>query len=178
MPNPFKRRSRQTPGERRMFLAHVMTGCFGVALALIVVLRLDPAAMFERPLLWSERWILLAGFLGCVAGVWLSRTRLGRSGLRDPLIGIASLTVLSAIIGGTLALPLYGTMFGPFTLAVIFAASPLVAGLWLANALSVHLLMRTWHAERDSIFGAEPPEPVLHMLARWMRTILRPLTPQ
>lgn len=166
MRNPFARFSRQTLGERRFLLAHLATGCFGAALALVVVLRLDPSAMFERSLSWYEWWILVSGFAGGVAGIWLAKDRLGRTGLRDPLIGLAIVTGLGAIVGGTLALPLYGTMFGPFTLAVIFAASPLIAGLWLANTAAAHILLRSWHSERDSIFGAEPPVPLLTTLRR------------
>ena len=178
MRNPFAALTRLSLGERRLFLAHLWTGCFGAALALIVVLRLDPSAVLERPLVWYERWILVSGFLGGASGVWLARDRLGRPGFQDPLIGLLMVTCLGAIIGGTLALPLYGTMFGPFTLAVIFAASPLVAGLWLANGLTAHMLMKSWHAERDSIFGARPPEPILTTLKRlasWRPG--RPLSP-
>ena len=59
-----------------------------------------------------------------------------------------------SLIAGTLALPLYGTMFGPFALAVIFVSSPLLAGLWAFNLFGVHVLMCQWRIERDSIFGS------------------------
>ena len=166
MRNPFASLTRQSLGERRFLLAHLATGCLGAALALIVVLRLDPDAMFARPLGWYERWIIVSGFLGGAAGVWLARERLGRAVWPDLPIALFILTGMGAIVGGTLALPLYGTMFGPFTLAVIFVASPVAATLWLANGLAAHVLMRSWHAERDSIFGATPPVPLLTALRR------------
>lgn len=170
MRNPVARIAGQSLGERRKFLAHLVTGVLAAMLALIVVMRVDPTAVLERPLSWYERWILLSGFLGGWAGVWIARDRLGRRSAGDALIGLVLMTATGAIIGGTLALPLYGTMFGPFTIAVIFAASPLVAGLWLANGVAVHVLMRSWHAERDSIFGAARPQPlrtVLRRLVSW-----------
>ena len=70
-------------------------------------------------------------------------------------------TFFGPIIAGTLALPLYGTMFGPFTLGLIFFASPMTAVFWLGNLLGVHVLFLTWHSERDSIFGARAPKPIL-----------------
>lgn len=173
MRKSIARRQRQSLGERRMFLGCLITAVFGALMALIVVLRLDPQAMFQRPLGYYEWWIVFSGAIGGAVGVLLARDRLGRDGVADPLVGIAILTFSSAIIGGTLALPLYGTMFGPFTLAVIFAASPLVAGLWLANAVAVHFMVRSWHAERDSIFGASPPKPILQTARDWSRRITR-----
>ena len=177
MHNPFAGREKRSLGERRLFLGHLATGCFGAALALIVVLRLDPGAMFERSLGWYERWIVLSGFLGGIASVALARDRLGRDGWRDPLIGIALMTALGPIIAGTLALPLYGTMFGPFTMGVIFVASPTVGLLWLSNAFMVHLLLRSWHAERDSIFGRSPPVPLMTGLRRLVTRLRAPLSP-
>lgn len=164
---------RQSLGERRMFLGCLITAVFGALLALIVVLRLDQQAMFQRPLSYYEWWIVLSGALGGAAGVMLARDRLGRDGVTDPLIGIAIMTFAAAITGGTLALPLYGTMFGPFTLAIIFAAQPLVAGLWLANAVAVHFMVRSWHSERDSIFGVSPPKPILQSARDWVGRITR-----
>lgn len=161
MRNPFARGQGPSLGERRMVLGCLITAILGAFLALIVILRLDPEAVFQRALSSYERWILLSGGIGGAFGVLLARHRLGRSGLADALLGVGVMTFSGAIIGGTLALPLYGTMFGPFTVGVIFAASPMIALLWLANGVAVHLLLRSWHAERDSIFGARPPQPVL-----------------
>jgi hypothetical protein len=178
MRNPFARGQGPSLGERRMVLGCLITATLGAFMALIVILRLDPEAVFQRPLGAYERWILLSGALGGASGVLLARHRLGRPGLADPLIGVALMTFSGAIIGGTLALPLYGTMFGPFTVAVIFAASPMIAALWLANGLAVHLMARSWHAERDSIFGATPPQPILTAVgdhvARLRRALISP----
>lgn len=149
-----------TRGEVRLFLGYLFTGLFGAGLALVVVLRLDPEAIFNRAMSLYEYWIVVSGFLGGASAVFLARNKLGQPGLRAPLLGMAEVTFFGAIIAGTLCLPLYGTMFGPFTLALIFAASPLAAVLWAANLAAVHVMFRIWHRERESIFGIEPPEPL------------------
>ncbi|SMY07741.1 hypothetical protein [Flavimaricola marinus] len=160
-------------GERRLVLGCLITAILGAFLALIVVLRLDPDAVFQRPLSLYEQWILVAGAFGGGAGVILARDRLGRAGIIKPLAGLVIMTFVAAIIGGTLALPLYGTMFGPFTLAVIFTASPMIAALWFANGFAVHLMVRSWHSERDSIFGAAPPKPILQSASDQITRLMR-----
>lgn len=147
-------------GEARLFLGCLFTALFGAALAFVVVLRLDSAAVFNRPMTAYEYWILTAGFIGGASAVYLSRHALGQSGFGITLRGMASTTFLAAVIAGTLGLPLYGTMFGPFTLVLIFAASPIIAILWFGNLLAVHVLVREWQRERNSIFGEEMPEPL------------------
>ena len=153
-------------GEARLFLGCLFTALFGAALAFIVVLRLDSGAVFSRPMTPYECWIIASGFLGGGAAVYLSRHTLGHSGFAITLRGMVSTTFLAALIGGTLGLPLYGTMFGPFTLVLIFAASPVAAILWFCNLFAVHIFVREWQRERNSIFGEELPEPLLQKARR------------
>lgn len=165
------RRSGRSLGERRFVFACLITAMLSAGLAFIVVLRLDPDVMFKRGLRAYEYWILASGALGGASGVWLARDRLGRAGIALPLVGLIVMTFSSAIIGGTLALPLYGTMFGPLTVAIIFAASPIVAVAWLCNAFAVHMMLRSWHSERDSIFGATPPKSIMQNIKDLFRVI-------
>jgi hypothetical protein len=155
-------------GEARLFLGCLFTALFGAALAFIVVLRLDSGAVFGRSMTAYEYWIVTSGFIGGAAGVYLSRHALGHSGFAITLRGMVSTTFLAALIAGTLGLPLYGTMFGPFTLVLIFVASPITASLWFCNLFAVHVLVREWQRERNSIFGEELPEPLLQKARRLM----------
>ncbi|MBM1219461.1 hypothetical protein JQU17_04570 [Ponticoccus sp. SC2-23] len=160
-------------GEARLVLGCVFTALFGAALAFVVVLRLDSGAVFNRAMTTYEYWIVTSGFIGGGVSVYLSRHALGHSGFAITLRGMASTTFLAALIAGTLALPLYGTMFGPFTLVLIFAASPVVAFLWFCNLFAVHVLVREWQRERNSIFGEKLPEPLLQKARRiWSRLSL------
>lgn len=155
-----------SPGERRMCFGYLIAAVVGLFLALIVVIRLDSTAVFSRGFTGYEIWILVSGCVGAVSGIYLSRHRLGRTGIATPALGITMAGLYGSIVAGTLALPLYGTMFGPFTLLVIFVASPFVAVLWLMNMTMVHLLFRSWHAERDSIFGDTGPRPLGDLIAQ------------
>lgn len=167
--------SDRTQGERRMIVSYITTGAFGAVVALLVVLRLGEEESFHRALSLYEIWILSSGALGAMLALRMTRDRLGRPGWRDPALGILGASFLGAVIAGTLALPLYGTMFGPFAMFVVFVASPFTALLWFANLILVHFLMRIWHAERDSIFGASMPTPISDIFAGLLTRIsLRP----
>ena len=166
------RHPRRSEGERRLFIGQLMTGIFGALLALVVVFRLSPDALIDRPISGFEWWVVTAGFIGGWSATGLARERLGRRGLGNMLLGMGAVTFFAPIIAGTLGLPLYGTMFGPFTLALIFVASPITALLWAANLVGVHILFRTWHAERDSIFGAQMPDPIWRVLWRGARKLV------
>ncbi len=163
-------------GERALAIALLATALFGAVVATIAVMRFDRGAVIGRPLSPYEIWIVASGAIGAAAGLYLWRHRIGHLGPRGAvrsLGGMVLVSVLGAVIAGTLALPLYGTMFGPFTLVVILASSPFAAMAWFVNQLAAHLLVQRFHAERDSIFAPNPPAP-LPGLARRMPLSPRP----
>jgi hypothetical protein len=61
-------------------------------------------------------------------------------------------TFIGSLIGGTLGLPFYGTMFGPFIVVVTLMGAPLLAMLWAFNLLGAHVLLGIYRSERDTIF--------------------------
>ena len=148
-------------GERSLVTALLATALFGAGVALAMVMRFDNAALIGRRLSPYELWIVLSGASGAASALYLMRSRIGQAHQDNPLratLRFVSTTVLTsalgAVIGGTMALPLYGTMFGPFTLIVVLAGSPMLSLLWCANQFAAHRLLRVWHSERDSIFTA------------------------
>jgi len=151
-------------GERSLFMALLATALFGAGVALAIVMRFDDAALMGRQLSPYELWIVLSGAIGAASALYLLRSRIGQPHQDNPVraaLRFLTTTVLTsalgAVIGGTMALPLYGTMFGPFTLIVILAGSPFLLLLWCANQFAAHKLLRTWHSERDSIFAQSAP---------------------
>jgi hypothetical protein len=145
-----------TVGERRLVLAYVTVSLFGAALALSIVIRLGHGGVLMGTMTGYEFWMLLAGAAGAGAGLFLSRDRFGWPGLRgtgQALGGMLMVCFSGSLIAGTLALPLYGTMFGPFTLGVVLASSPLLTLLWVATLYGAHLMLQSWRAERNSIFA-------------------------
>lgn len=145
-------------GERHLMIGYVTTGLFGAALAMIVLMRLDGTMIVDRAMTVYECWVAASGLIGAMVGLHLLRGRLGRAGILSPVLGIAGASFVGALIAGTLALPGYGTMFGPFTMGIIFVASPLTAVVWIVNLSAVHVALRRWHAERDSVFTALHPD--------------------
>lgn len=144
-----------TEGERSFLLAHLATAMFGACLAFSAVMRMGQGAFFTEPMSAYEVWIVLSGAIGGALGLYLNRHRMGQGGSTGAVQALGAIVlsnVTGAVICGTLALPLYGTMFGPFTLIMILVSSPLLCLIWLANQLAAHLLLARYHTERDSIF--------------------------
>lgn len=154
MRQPLRKFPKLTEGERARALAFLLVGASSAALGFLAVIHLDQAALFDR-LSWSQRWIVIASGIGGMISLFLSGDRLGQSGIKGALRGVAGgiwVTFIAALVGGTLGLPFYGTMFGPFIVVVTLMGAPLVALLWCFNLLGAHLLLAIYQRERDSIF--------------------------
>jgi hypothetical protein len=151
-------------GEKRLLLAYVSVSLFGALLAFCVVMRLGYGGIMFRPMTGYELWTCIAGAAGAGTGLFLSRHHFGLPGIAGigrAFGGMLMVCFSGSLIAGTLALPLYGTMFGPFSLGVLLASSPLLALLWIANLYVAHKMMGHWRAERDSIFHAQiTPTPL------------------
>lgn len=145
---------RISEGERARALAFLMIGACSSALGYLAVLHLDSTALFEE-LSWYQTWIIVASGLGGMIALYLSGDRMGQPGRTGALRAVAGaiwVTAIGALIGGTMGLPLYGTMFGPFIIAVTLAGAPILAMLWAFNLYGIHMLMSIYQRERDSIF--------------------------
>ena len=143
-----------TDGERCLALAYVIVSGFGAALAFVIVTQLGNGAGLDRPFSNYESWIVLSGAIGSGCALYLAGGRIGQSGAIGFLRGCIAaiwISTVGAIIAGTLALPLYGTMFGPFVVIVTLLGQPLLAVFWFANLLAAHILVLTWRKERNSI---------------------------
>jgi hypothetical protein len=140
-----------TDGERCMALAYLVVSLFGCGMAFVTVTQMSDGDILERSLTLYERWVVLSGGIGGGVGLFLAGEKMGQQGARGHLRAIPAVIWVSfvgALIAGTLALPLYGTMFGPFTLGVTLAGAPVLAALWFANLFGAHVLIAAWRAER------------------------------
>ncbi len=155
MRQPLRKFRKPTEGERARALAFSLVGASSAGLGFLAVLHLDRSALFDEFSVY-QLWIVAASGLGGMIALFLSGDRLGQSGSRGALRGVAGaiwVTFIGALIGGTLSLPLYGTMFGPFIVVVTLAGAPLLAMLWAFNLFGVHVLLGQYQRERDSIFA-------------------------
>jgi len=148
-------RLKTTEGERGVLLAALVVAVFGAGLALCVIGRLGGSHTVMRSLSYYDFWIIFSGGLGSSIGLYLGRNWFGHPGLsgwRKAVAGIFVVTFAGAICSGSLALPLYGTMFGPFSVLMTFIGNPILGVFWVATLLSAHRLIINWRFERDSIF--------------------------
>ena len=150
-----------TRGERAMLYSYFMTALYGAALCFVTVAGIAHLNGFLVPRSIFHIWVLVAGALGACYGLKACLSWLGHDGVRGWLgaaAGTLIIAFVAAIIAGTLVLPLYGTMFGPFTLLIAIIERPFIAVLWVAGFARVHLWVLEWRHERDSIFRERPRE--------------------
>lgn len=155
MRQPLRQSSKLSEGERARVVAFVLVGACSAGLGFLAVLHLDRSAFFDG-LSWYETWIIAASGIGGMMALFLSGDRMGQSGPKGALRAVAGaiwVTFIGALISGTLGLPIYGTMFGPFIVSVTLAGAPLLAMLWTFNLVGVHLLLGIYQRERDTIFS-------------------------
>ncbi|NDV01583.1 hypothetical protein [Pseudoroseicyclus tamaricis] len=146
----------ETGGERRVALALATLAAVGAAVALRVAVQLNG---FEPLRPGYGLWVATAGGIGAASGLWVVRRHYGHSGARGALRfgwGLVMGSVVAALLAGTLVLPLYGTMFGPFALLTALAGAPALALLWLLAFARFHRSMIDWRRERDSLFAWRP----------------------
>lgn len=147
----------QSRGERSRAVAYATVGFFGAGIGFLVAMHLSQGAVLYQGFAAYDVWMVFAGAVGSMVGLYMAGQRFGHPGWRgmlNALVASVWVSFVSSLVGGTLMLPLYGTMFGPFTLAITLANQPLFAVLWFANLFGAHLMLTYWQRERDSIFDA------------------------
>ena len=141
-------------GERGLVMAALAIAAVG-ALTSLQVLR-----QIHVPLSGAAglAWVLVVGALALPAAGWLLRHNLGLTGLHGiarAVLSLALIVPLSGLVGGTLLLPGHGTMFGPLATVLTVAGSPGLLALWAVAIAGLHLTVRAWRDERDSIFRVD-----------------------
>jgi hypothetical protein len=153
-----------TSGEKRLLAAALAVGLAGGVISFAIVTQMGDNKALLRSLTGADLWFVAAGVLGSLCALYIGRDWFGHRGLRGTLkavAGILSISFMGTIIGGTLALPFYGTMFGPMMFGVTLAAYPVLALIWLNALVAAHLLFMIWRREiwcreRDSSFERLP----------------------
>ncbi|RYG91751.1 hypothetical protein EU803_04615 [Loktanella sp. IMCC34160] len=151
-----------TDGDKCRWLAYALIAAFGAGISLVAVARIGHGAGLSHAMSAYEQWIVVAGAIGAATGLFVARDRFGLPGMQGALRaarGGVIATITGPVVAGTLALPLYGTMFGPFTFVVMLAGAPILAVLWVLNLSAIHVLFRAWRKERDSIFTGTDDSP-------------------
>lgn len=145
-----------TPGERGLAVAYAVIAMFGTVLAFVVVNSLGGGTDIIRPMGLYDFWIIFSGAVGAFGGLYFGCVWLGHPGFAGwwkALVAIPVISLVAALIAGTLALPGHGTMFGPLGLLTTLIANPLLALLWSTTIIAAHFRFILWRKERDSIFA-------------------------
>jgi hypothetical protein len=151
-----------TTGERLRRAAYAVTAAAGALLALAAALRLGPGPAGADGFSRYNLWVSLAGLAGGFVGLRVTEHLFGHPGAWGALRaigGIALICFTAPVVAGSLALPLYGTMFGPFMFGTTIVAVPLLGLLWAVTLLAVHLCLGPWRRERDSLFVEPKADP-------------------
>ena len=153
--NPLK----MTDGEQSVLLAFIGVGLLGAGMSFTIVNEMGGEGQILRPLSWYDSWMILSGLIGACVGLFLGRSCLGHGGWRGAfcmLRGGIVVTFAAAIVGGSLALPLYGTMFGPLLLGMTLWGHPILGAIWVAMLLGAHALFRSFRRERQVFLDRLP----------------------
>lgn len=162
-------------GQNVRFLAYLIVAVSSGMLGLFAILQMEQETLFAQRT-WYQTWVVAASAIGGATALFLGQGRLGGAGLRGMISGLAGglwVTFVGAVIGGTLALPLYGTMFGPFIVTVTFLGMPVLAVQWGCVVLAVHVLLGGYQRERQAAFDCnltthedEPADSTARFMAR------------
>ena len=160
MPPSDPRFEEHSGGERGIYLAYVFVGIFGAISSFVVVNDLGGEHGILRALGLYDIWAIISGAIGAPSGLYVGRKWLGKKGLKGFFSACCAIPVVSfigSLIGGTIALPIYGTMFGPLALAGTFYENPIMLIMWSWTIFFAHLLFAEYRKERDTIFRQYRP---------------------
>ena len=141
-----------TDGEIYLGLACTVMAFMGaiVGYEILSLLVYDNANVF--PINYYQIWAILTSvFAVSISFLCMSQQfgERGLTGIFKAIKGGLIVTFLYSLIAGTLVLPLWGTMFGPFAFIMLFVTKPFIAFIWVGSLLTAHMLMCGWRVERE-----------------------------
>ena len=154
---------RPSQGELRLLAAGVIMALCGGVAAFVIVTQLGQTKHLLRHPSQADLWFVTSGVVGGLCGLYLARTWLGHEGVWGGLraaVGAIIISFTGSLIGGSLALPLYGTMFGPFMLAMTLVANPVLGILWGIALIASHMMLRDWRRERQTMLDEQSRDRV------------------
>jgi hypothetical protein len=147
-----------TPGGRFKLLAYSMvtsvTGLTGY-----LVLR-DALFLPAVPGIIGlyDIWMICASALAGFAALMISRGWIGMPGMLGIIracFGALVMLVLASLIGGSLIMPIYGTVYAPFIVLSAFIANPLWAVFWCGGVVAAHWVLAQSEQKRLAILSEQ-----------------------
>lgn len=143
-----------TPGRLCLVLSFLISCWSALALSgacLSWLVEHDIAFGADRAGLWARA---IAVFTA-LAGVFYYRHQLGQPGWRGlarSLLVQSHITLMTALIAGSIVLPVMGTLYAPIVTFQLIFFPPITLLKTLAYAMVMHVLMRVWTQERPDAF--------------------------
>ncbi|MEL6608118.1 MAG: hypothetical protein AAFO93_04320 [Pseudomonadota bacterium] len=102
----------------------------------------------------ARGWLAMSGAMGACLSAMAMRDRFGRVGrgsLWHAAVAGVITTMLVGIVAGTLVLPIFGTMFGPWLVLIALLNMPVLAVPWMFALWGYDTARRSYTAERESL---------------------------
>ncbi|MFQ6553385.1 hypothetical protein AAD018_013690 [Aestuariibius insulae] len=125
--------------RRRVMLAITL---YGGLIAYTVVRQMRSGFMTEFGL--YEFWVILSGMLGSAIAYQTGEAHLGFPGWQGAVRALATavwVALFGAVVAGTLALPGYGTIYGPISVAITLVEAPVLLVVLAGMLAGAHLMM-------------------------------------
>lgn len=154
--NPFH----WTKGEARAAGALGVAAFTGAFIGVIMVVKLAGENQFERLFDMGSVWLILASAVGGAFGFYLVRSMFGRDGVAGfawATLGGFAMCLAGAVIGGTVALPGYGSMYGLIMLFNMVSTAPITLFVIWSAVLLIHVRFRDYVKERDTVLNYKRP---------------------
>ncbi len=129
---------------------------FGGLIAYIAVQQMRGSLMSE--LGPYDFWIIISGMLGGAIAYRTGEAHLGFPGWRGAVRALATavwITLFGAVVAGTLALPGYGTIYGPISVAVTLVNTPILLLVLAGLLIGAHLILVDLRAAEAEDEGEE-----------------------
>jgi len=154
--------ARLSEGARNFFFTTAAFAVIGAVFAVEITMRLLERPIVGGPIDGLTVWVVACGAVGGAIGfVSVCPRWFGHNGLRGWLCmlgGGLALTLTATVIGGTLILPYYGTMFAPFQFALAVISDPTLGWIWGAMIICAHKLMGVWREEQVQASASTVPK--------------------
>lgn len=158
-----------TRGEKSLAMAYAAVVAMSAGMTILVMSGVEGENAIPPEPTWYDNWVIVAGALSGGIALYLARNWmgvLGAIGFARAIVGSIVVAFVAAVVAGTLILPVYGTVFGPFLLISEFVATPWLAVLWFAVALAAHFLISKWTEERAWGYGRGAERGAVSQLSR------------
>ncbi|WP_168769034.1 hypothetical protein [Yoonia maricola] len=164
-----------TKGEKAYLLGYVVVVLTAPIVAILVMAGLAaPYTLVIEPTNYLY-WVAISGAISAGVGLYLARGWMGNAGplgAARAIVGSAAVTLIAAVIGGTLTVPFDGTLQAPLIVTSAFIAKPWLAAIWFAATFGAHYLMSFLEEERAFGIGREAHRSATSQLSRLSRAQL------